>query len=84
MILSLALTHRAGSSPEVHRGGTSFQYNWLTLSSYPLYLMHWKSIILRKAYSAKTAKDPWLKGSVWSDIFILHMRKLRPEWGDDA
>ena len=77
MILLLTLMHRAGSSPEVHRGRTSFQYNWLTLSSYPLYLMHWKSIILRKAYSAKTAKNPWLTGSVWSNIFILHTRKQR-------
>lgn len=35
MILLLTLKHRAGSSPEVHRGRTSFQYNWLTLSSCP-------------------------------------------------
>lgn len=64
-----------------------FQHSWLTLSSHELYLMHLKSIILRRVHYIKTAKSPWLNGilkCVWSNVNTGQTRKLRPEWGGDS
>lgn len=57
--------------PRGHRRGADFVILCVFISAS-------KAVTLRRAHSAKTAENPWLKGTlkcVWSSTFVLEMGK---------